>query len=568
MLRFICLNVFFLGFLLALPISGQAGSSLHSYAGRYSDGKDYAVYFGVTKYGLTIRPVLWTATQLLRNTNVDSFEVVDRTSRRADFVRDGTGKVVGVNIRGMDGEGIVLRKSEEADLSIELLLNGKTALAANRYLKRGSEGLNAALAGAEKVFQRYPTKRASIVAFLHRLSPQFKRNVKFYSLLGYAQIASGKRSTARHSFEAAYAIDPTNEDAISGLARLNALPSNFHSNKAPWPLPFSLSDVFVRPTAAEIRAVETDWAARDLRPAGVREEAHGEISIDGWQADVRIISHLVHVYRNFGAIIIPKTGSTGRRPVIVDAKGVSPTYFPLQLDRIESLRTMDELKDRFVYVVPSFRGEVLNFNGKEYKSEGDRRDALDGATDDTIAFLSAALSVTPQADASRVCAFGHSRGGTVAVLAGIRDKRIRCVVNVAGPTDWFYAMGTEGWTEQELWTEAVRIHATPLETGGQDLERFMGRAIEGKADLAAVRHNMIASSPLYFARQLPLSQHHYGVEDVSVPVKNGRLLQATLRRSQWKKSVVYFYPDQGHDTDRIREPQLAKMFIAKTLNVH
>jgi hypothetical protein len=47
--------------------------------------------------------------------------------------------------------------------------------------------------------------------------------------------------------------------------------------------------------------------------------------------------------------------------------------------------------------------------------------------------------------------FGQSRGGNVALLTGIRDKRIDCVVDWAGPTDWLYAMGTNGWTEQELW---------------------------------------------------------------------------------------------------------------------
>src|SRR5215203_5767925 len=78
------------------------------YAGRYTDGKDYAVYFEQTEYGLTIRPVIWTATQLLRETSKDKFEVVDRTSRGAEFRRDASGRVVGVSVLGMDGEGFSL----------------------------------------------------------------------------------------------------------------------------------------------------------------------------------------------------------------------------------------------------------------------------------------------------------------------------------------------------------------------------------------------------------------------------------------------------------------------------
>jgi hypothetical protein len=51
---------------------------------------------------------------------------------------------------------------------------------------------------------------------------------------------------------------------------------------------------------------------------------------------------------------------------------------------------MGDDADKFVYVVPTFRGEVLNFNGKTFTSGGDRTDALDGATDDAIALLSVA----------------------------------------------------------------------------------------------------------------------------------------------------------------------------------
>ena len=72
--------------LFTFPINAQ-------FAGRYTDGKDYAVYFEQTQYGLTIRPVMWTATQLLREKSKDKFEVVDRTSRGADFQRDRAGRV-------------------------------------------------------------------------------------------------------------------------------------------------------------------------------------------------------------------------------------------------------------------------------------------------------------------------------------------------------------------------------------------------------------------------------------------------------------------------------------------
>src|SRR5438270_12761584 len=106
----------------AIVSSGQVSSDIAEYAGRYTDGKDQAVYFEQTPYGLTIRPVLWTATQLLRSTDSDNFEVVDRTSRTAEFFRDRSGKIVGVKIRGMDGEGSDLRKNNISKLPVESLL--------------------------------------------------------------------------------------------------------------------------------------------------------------------------------------------------------------------------------------------------------------------------------------------------------------------------------------------------------------------------------------------------------------------------------------------------------------
>ena len=542
--------------LFTFPINAQ-------FAGRYTDGKDYAVYFEQTQYGLTIRPVMWTATQLLREKSKDKFEVVDRTSRGADFQRDKGGRVTRVSIRGMDGEGLQLRRSDAPLLPVELLLAGRGRQAANEYVSRNE--LAKAIQTAEQVLMRLPTKTTSVVEFLNELSPKLASDAKFHCLLGYALVQAGDRRAALVSFKRAYELDPRDEETISALARLNALP------KAPsddgWKIPFPLASVFAKPTATEIAAVEKDWASRDLKPRGVKEELRSTVRIADRTFNVRIVSHLVLGSRHYGAIIFPANASAKSLPIIIEAKGVSPTYFPLDLENLHSPRMMGDDADKFVYVVPTFRGEVLNFNGKTFKSDGDRTDALDGATDDAIALLSVALQTTVEADSSRICAFGQSRGGNVALLTGIRDKRIDCVVDWAGPTDWLYAMGTNGWTEQELWAEGLRIRANTLQTGGQNIERFLKRAIDGKATLADVRRRMIASSPLYFAQRLPRSQFHYGLEDPSVPVRNGRELVANLRRHGIPASRYesFFYPGQGHDTDRILAPVSSREFLEKIL---
>ena len=547
-----------------VPLSVLAAHA--QYAGRYTNEKDYAVYFEQTKYGLTVRPVMWTATQLLRQEGKDKFVVVDRTSRGAEFRRDKTGRVAGVTIRGMDGEGLLLRRADAPALPVELFLEGRTREAVAAYVARND--LTTALNVAEQVLNRLPTKTSLVVSFLDLLAPKFIGNAKFHTLLGYALVQAGDRQKALTNLRTAYQLDPRNEDTVSALARLDALPSGKNMYKG-WKLPFPLSSVFEQPTAAEISAVEKEWSARELGVRGVQTELRGTVSIADRAYFLRILSHIVLGKRHYGVILIPKNAPPGPLPVVIEAKGVSPTYFPLELEDLTSPRMLGEIADRFVYVIPTYRGEVLNFDGKTYSSEGDRTDALDGATDDAIALLNVALVTTPGIDPKRICAFGRSRGGTVAMLTGIRDKRIRCVVNWSGPTDWFYLMGTRGWTEQELWGEALRTRATPLQTGGQNVERFLKRAIEGNATLAGVRRRMIASSPLYFAERLPLSQHHYGIEDPFVPVRNGRQLEARLKRKEVSASRYgfYFYPDQGHDTDRLLAPEYSREFIALALDV-
>ncbi len=48
----------------------------------------------------------------------------------------------------------------------------------------------------------------------------------------------------------------------------------------------------------------------------------------------------------------------------------------------------------------------------------------DGATDDAIALPRPAFDVTPEAETSRGCVFDRSRGGTVALFTGIRERRV------------------------------------------------------------------------------------------------------------------------------------------------
>jgi hypothetical protein len=217
-----------------------------------------------------------------------------------------------------------------------------------------------------------------------------------------------------------------------------------------------------------------------------------------------------------------------------------------------------------VYVAPGYRGERVVAGADTLLSEGDRSDAWDGATDDLLALLRVAMRVVPEADTSRVCVFGRSRGGTVALLAGIREPRIDCVVAWAAPTEWLTLMGLGGWTQRELVEEGLRRRSQPGETGGQFIDYFLRAAIERRRDLAETRLHLIASSPLHFARSAGAVQAHWGIDDGIVPVVNGRRFAAAYRAGASSGPLdARFHPDAGHDQDRQLAPRQSREFLRR-----
>ena len=329
-----------------------------------------------------------------------------------------------------------------------------------------------------------------------------------------------------------------------------------------WTLPFTLEALFAPPTPAEIAGVRDAWLARDLRPVDVTVVEVEPYDLGRVRGEIRIVSHRVRGSLHYGAVIVPHGAAPRSCAVIIDAKGVSWDYFPRRLDQPPGAvvaAASDQAK--YVTLVPGYRGERLILGDRTFVSEGDRTDVWDGATDDTIAFLTAALRVTPEADPERIGIFGRSRGGTVALLAGARDPRIRAVVAWAAPTDHFTPIDEQaGWARRESVALGLRRKSPPSEVGGQFIELFLRDAIARKRELADVRRHMLAGSPLYFAETLPATQFHYGEDDWIVPQRNGREL--ARRRPD---ADAHFYPGYGHGTDSATANRLTGAFFAKML---
>jgi len=509
------------------------------YLGRYEQSDGNVVL--VTNRGgvLIVRPLFWRAVQELVPDGPDVFHSAERPERKATFGRDTNGRVVSLTMNGIGHDAPMPRLMHDRPVPAELLMNGKPREAARAVLAR-KDAVDVAIGFGNFIQRALPTKWHAAAEFLGEIVKKHPDDARLRVTHGALLVADGRSGEARKAYVRALALDAKNESAVTALRMLGS---------------DDLGALFAKPARAELEGVRERWARRDLSPRDVRLVHRGTMQLGHVAAEVRIVSHRVHGSLHYGAVIVPK-GAKGA-PVIVEAKGVSPSYFALDLSRVPaSAALLEERQKDFIYFLPSYRGEVLQFDGKTWTSEGDRTDVWDGATDDFLAFAAAALTVTPEADGERTCAFGRSRGGTVAILAGIRDRRFDCVVSWAGPADHLFEMTQSGWTPRQRAAEALRSKSDVFGIGGQFRETFLMK----DRSVAETRLHVIASSPLWFAEGLPPAQVHYGEDDSIVEARNGRAL---LKRNP--RIALVLHREAGHDLDKPLAWRETRRFIVQWL---
>ncbi|MBZ0112197.1 MAG: prolyl oligopeptidase family serine peptidase [Thermoanaerobaculia bacterium] len=477
------------------------------------------------------------------------------------FERDGSGSASRVRLSGhRELVGVAERLPPDQRLAVELLLAGDGVASFQALEAAGrptSDLAGRAIAIAQKHLNYFPSRADTSVAFARALAERLPENAEAQATLGLALVQADRRAEALPAFRTALRLKPDHELAQMAMDHLFANP---REDSAPVPgegkMSFSLDQLFVPPSPSEIQRVRERWASRDLSSKGMGVEVVRRTSfVRGSSAfDVVVLSHTIAGALHYGAVFVPSGAPPGCCPVVVDVRGVSWDYAPLDLSRgTQAMEVLREDSDRFVFVVPSLRGETLQIDADSYTSEGDRRDGWDGGADAVIAFLDAALQAIPEANPGRVCVFGKSRGGSVALLAAARDDRFDCVVDWAGPADWFTSMGSFGWSLQELVAVGIEHGWKPGQgwgSAGQFIERLLQDPIDdGTPGLEETRLRMLASSPLYFVDLLPPADMHYGVDDGSVGRANGLALEERLDASHadHPDRLVTIHDGAGHD---------------------
>lgn len=303
----------------------------------------------------------------------------------------------------------------------------------------------------------------------------------------------------------------------------------------------NVTALFAPPSASERLAVQQDWASRDVVPHDITLVDSAHLSLGFAKASVRIVSFQVDGILEYGGIIVPDSAKLGQTPVLVYCH---PGDAGENVNQVLSIipYALGATSGDFIYVIPSFRGEDLTFQGIAHHSAGEPS-PWDRDVDDARALLTATLSTTPEADSTRVGAVGFSRGGCVAMLLGERDTRIDLAVDFFGPTD-FFSEFTQGVVEDAL-QDSLRDLPGLADLDDQVIQPLKNEQIT----IAQARSEILRRSPVYFLDRLPPTQGHHGTIDDIVPVSEAlRLQQALLDAGMLDPDYhVYIYPGGGHD---------------------
>ncbi|MBK8540764.1 MAG: acetylxylan esterase [Ardenticatenia bacterium] len=318
----------------------------------------------------------------------------------------------------------------------------------------------------------------------------------------------------------------------------------------------NLTQLFAPPSAAELQAVRSERAAREL------PVVEGRILLDRPNADgtrTLVLSHRVAGELHYGAVRLPSLAPGAQAPVILVLHGGKDGAKLDALDKMD--RDYADLAATAVIVLPAYRGEAIAGTPLgDLLSEGDFGSPEDHA-DDALSLLNVVEALVPEVDTARTAVYGTSRGGGVALAVALRaDPRVRAIFDLFGAADFF---APEVVTMMAAALTAGRPPGPPGES--TVFQQAVQPLAAGQLSVAEARRIILRWSPAQFAAAMsrPLQVHH-GTADQSVPVGHSlRLAAAMATLGRGAPDFAFFaYEGGGHGqvpgaAERIR-PLLAQ----------
>jgi dienelactone hydrolase len=302
--------------------------------------------------------------------------------------------------------------------------------------------------------------------------------------------------------------------------------------------------LFAEPTPAEISQLRFEWTNKDLSVKSYHLDQLAEIGETG--VTLKVISYSTQGMKQFAALIIPESEEEVPLRIFVNGFDLSNTTNSIKLLIDESFNDQP-----YAFALPSLRGQSVSIevNSIVYKTpiaDGNRCDAFDGAADDVIAMMNAIQLTESRIDMQRTSVRGGSRGGTVAMLVGQRDSRVKGVVAVAAPTDM---LELTSQNEDDATYQC----------------QFLKDLVENSVLLDDARKKILKSSPVFFADTSPRTQLHLAEDDRIVPVSQGYIFKQRMTDLNLEESIEFFiYPGRDHSnitTDNSELNQRIEAFL-------
>ena len=291
----------------------------------------------------------------------------------------------------------------------------------------------------------------------------------------------------------------------------------------------NLDSLFRPADSSELKVVLDEW--RNFNP---KSESSKIVKQDTYvnKRQLTLIEHFAEGQKHYGVILTPSEfDSTQKYPLLLYATGLNQATPIYNLDHSYIKRLLPKFKNYFI-VIPSFRGQAFQIGNEKYCSDGFFGDAFDGATDDALRLLFLTKKQFPKnINTGRMVSYGVSRGGTVALLAGIRNPELNGVVSTTGPTDF---------SSREIYNRYS------FQFKYQNLSKIK--------PMTELRKKMLRSSPIHFIENISQPVFLlYGKNDRVVPLSNAENI---LKKLEGKNDLECFLAEAGHsfeESDRVVE---------------